>query len=133
MPAHIPVPITALYASLLALFLIILVFPVIKLRRGLKVGLGDGGHRSLQQAVRAHGNAAENIPLFVMLLALYELNRASPIVLHAFGAAFLLARLIHAGGLYTSPGSSTGRVIGAGITFLLVIGLALANIVLLLR
>jgi uncharacterized protein len=132
MPSIIPVPITALYASLLALFLVILAFPVIKLRHGLRVGLGDGGNRSLQQAMRAHGNAAENFPMFILLLAVYELNHASPLVLHGFGAAFLLARLFHAGGLYTSPGSSFGRILGTAVTFTILGALAIANVVLLL-
>lgn len=132
MITSVPVPITALYASLLALFLVILAFPVIKLRQGLRVGLGDGGHRSLQQATRAHGNAAENFPMFILLLAVYELNHASPLILHAFGATFLVARLLHAGGLYASPGKSFGRVAGTVITFSILGVLAIANVVLLL-
>ena len=124
-----PVPVTALYAGLLALFLVILVFPIIKLRRGLRVGLGDGGHRSLQQATRAHGNAVENIPIFVLLLAIYELNHATPIALHAFGGAFLLSRLLHAGGLYASPGTSIGRAVGTMGTLLILGALAVANVV----
>lgn len=128
-----PVPITALYASLLALFLVILVFPIIKLRRGLRVGLGDGGNRSLQQATRAHGNAIENIPIFILLLALYELNHANALALHAFGASFMIARLLHAGGLYASPGNSMGRAIGMTATLLILGALAVANVVLLLR
>lgn len=124
-----PVPVTALYAGLLALFLVILVFPVIKLRRGLRVGLGDGGHRALQQATRAHGNAAENIPMFILLLAVYELNHAAPLALHAFGGSFLIARLLHAGGLYASGGTSLGRTAGTAATLLILGALAVANVV----
>ena len=123
-----PLTITAIYASFLALFLIVLSFPIIKLRRGLRVGLGDGGHKSLQQAVRAHGNAAEFIPTFIILLAIYELNHASALALHIFGAVFLAARLAHAGGLYFSSGVSVGRALGVVGTFGCIIGLALANL-----
>lgn len=83
-----PLTITAIYGSFLALFLIVLALPVIKLRRSMKVGLGDGGHQSLRQAIRAHGNAAEFIPIFVILLAIFELNHASALALHIFGAVF---------------------------------------------
>jgi len=123
-----PLTITAIYGSCLALFLIILAVPVMKLRRGLRVGLGDGGHDSLRQAVRAHGNAAEFIPMFVILLAIYELNHASAIALHFFGAVFLVARVAHAGGLYSSSGVSVGRVLGGAGTFGCIIGLAIANL-----
>ena len=123
-----PLTITAIYASILALFLIVLAFPIIKLRRGLRVGLGDGGHKSLQQAVRAHGNAAEFIPMFVILLAIYELNHAPALALHIFGAVFLAARLAHASGLYFSSGVSVGRALGVLGTFGGIIGLALANL-----
>lgn len=123
-----PLTISAVYGSFLALFLIMLAFPVMKLRRGLKVGLGDGGHRSLQQAIRAHGNAAEFVPVFVILLAIYELNHASVLALHIFGSVFLFSRLAHAWGLYSSNGVSIGRVIGVVGSFGCIIGLAAANI-----
>ena len=123
-----PLTITAVYGSFLALFLIVLTLPVIKLRRGLKVGLGDGGHKSLQQAIRVHGNAAEFIPMFVILLAIFELNHASAIAAHIFGAVFLAARLAHAWGLYGSAGVSIGRMIGVLGTFGCIIGLAMANL-----
>ncbi len=128
LPAALPLPITAIYASFLALFLLILAVPVIKLRRGLRVGLGDGGHRSLQQAIRAHGNAAEFIPIFIILMAIYELNRAPAMALHIFGVAFLLARLAHAVGLYTSVGHSLGRASGVVGSFTVLVLLACANI-----
>ena len=126
-------PITAIYAALLALFLVILIFPIIKLRRGLRIGLGDGGQSSLLQAVRAHGNAAEMIPIFVLLLLIYELNHAPTMVLHIFGSVFLLVRLAHAAGLYISAGASIWRVIGTLGSLTAIIGLAIANIVQVLK
>jgi uncharacterized membrane protein YecN with MAPEG domain len=127
-PLVMPLAISAIYASILALFLIILAVPVIMLRRGLRVGLGDGGHRSLQQAIRAHGNAAEFIPIFIVLLAILELNRGPAWALHAFGIAFLLARLAHAGGLYVSTGHTLGRAAGVVGTFIVLVLLAGANL-----
>ena len=121
-------PITAIYAALLAVFLVILLFPVIKLRNSLRVGLGDGGKSDLQQAMRAHGNAAECIPIFLVLLGICELNRRPGWALHIFGASFLLARLAHAAGLYATSGASKGRVGGMIGTITVLLLLAIANV-----
>jgi uncharacterized protein len=122
-------PITAIYAALLAVFLVILLFPVIKLRNSLRVGLGDGGKSELQQAMRAHGNAVECIPIFLVLLGIFELNRGPAWALHIFGASFLLARLSHAAGLYATSGASKGRVGGMVGTITVLLLLAIANVV----
>lgn len=124
----VPVPVTALYAAMFALLLVILMVAVIKLRRSLRIGLGDGGNRDLQQAIRAHGNAVESVPIFLLMLATLELNHGSVIVLHIFGAAFLVVRIMHAWGLYTSNGASIGRVAGTGGTMTLLAALAIANL-----
>lgn len=122
------VPVSALYAALLALLLVILMLAVIKLRRSLRIGLGDGGNRDLQQAIRAHGNAVECVPMFLVMLALFELNHGSVLLLHLFGAAFLAVRVLHAWGLYSSGGTSTGRVAGTAGTIGILIALAIANL-----
>ena len=62
-----PVPVTALYVALFSLLFVILMVAVIKLRRSLRIGLGDGGNRDLQQAIRAHGNAVECVPIFLLI------------------------------------------------------------------
>ena len=124
----LPLPITAIYASLLALLVILLVVVVINLRRSLKVGLGDGGNRDLLRAIRVHGNAIESIPLFLVLLAAYELNHGSAGLLHFFGALFFLARVLHAWGLFSSGGVTPGRMIGVIGTNGCLLGLAVANL-----
>ncbi len=124
----VPVPVTALYAAMFALLLVILMVAVITLRRSLRIGLGDGGNRDLQQAIRAHGNAVESVPIFLLMLATLEINHGSVIVLHIFGAAFLVVRIMHAWGLYTSSGASIGRVAGTGGTMTLLAALAIANL-----
>lgn len=133
MLAQMLVPVTAIYGALLALILVILTVPVIKLRQGLRVGLGDGGQTSLQQAMRAHGNAAEFIPLFIVLLAVYEINHAPAIALHIFGVVFILSRLAHASGLYQSPGASSGRAAGMIGTLTALVALAIANVIQVIR
>lgn len=128
MPAGIPVPITAVYAALLGLLVVLLSVVVIKLRRSLRVGIGDGGNRDLQRAIRVQGNATEYVPLFLMLLAVFELNHGSPLFLHAMGAVFFLGRMLHAWGLYGTAGASTARVIGTIATMSVLVSMAVANI-----
>lgn len=125
----VPVPITALYAALFGLLVVILMLAVIYLRRSLRVGLGDGGNRDLQRAIRVHGNAIECVPVFLIMLAAFELNHGSATMLHLFGAAFLTARVAHAWGLYASGGASIGRVAGATGTMVLLVALAIANLI----
>jgi hypothetical protein len=121
-------PITAVYAALLAILAVMLALVVMKLRNSLKIGLGDGGNRDLARAIRVHGNALESIPLFIVLLGIYELNHASATALHFFGAVFLLSRVLHAWGLFSSGGTSPGRLIGTAGTYLCLLGLAIGNL-----
>jgi uncharacterized protein len=124
----LPLAVSAIYASVLTLFVIILSVVVIRLRRGLRVSLGDGGQQALQQAIRAHGNACEYIPPFLILLAILEINRGPPWALHVLGVGFVLARLAHAAGLYSPGARSNARVIGMVGTFTVLGLLAAANL-----
>ena len=122
------VPITALYAAMFGLLFVILMLAVIRLRRSLRIGLGDGGNRDLQRAIRVHGNAVECVPVFLVMFAALELNHGSTLLLHIFGAAFLAARIAHAWGLFASGGTSPGRLIGTGASMVLLVALAIANL-----
>jgi uncharacterized protein len=126
-PAPMP-HITALYAGLFALFLVLLGLRVVMLRRSFKVGIGDGGEERLARAIRAHGNAVEWGVLGLVLLLIAELNRASGVMLHSCGTIFFLARVLHAFGLTRSHGRSLGRVLGTIGTIAIVIILALWDI-----
>ena len=126
------IPISALYASLLTLLIVMLSMVVINLRRSLKIGVGDGGNRDLQRAIRVQGNAIEYIPAFILLLAAYELNHGSAMLLHGFGAVFFLCRILHAWGLYGSGGASRSRVAGTVGTLTVLVTLSVANLLRLL-
>jgi uncharacterized protein len=126
-PAPMPY-IVALYAGLFGLLLFGLGFRVTMLRRASRVGIGDGGDLQLARAIRVHANALEwGIPTLLLLLIAEE-NRASALLLHACGIAFIVARVIHAIGLGRSSGPSTGRVVGMAITLVVVVVLACWNI-----
>ena len=118
---------TSIYAALSGLFLAWLALQAIKARRANKIKLGDGGNFELQSAIRAHGNFAEYMPITLILLFLLEYNSAPTLVIHAVGATFLVGRWIHAQGLLKD--NLRKRVTGMGFTLNILIGLAVANIV----
>lgn len=113
----IGLPVTALYAALLAPLLIVLSVRVIAFRRAERVSLGDGGHSALQRRVRAHANFIEYAPFALILLGLLESLRGAPLVLHAVGAAFLAGRIAHAIALSNPRGIMALRVAGMALTF----------------
>lgn len=122
------VPITAVYAALCALLILVLAGRVVLLRRATRTGLGDGGHDALARAIRAHGNAIEYIPVFLVMLLVLELNGSSGVVLHALGGTLLVARVLHGWGLSRSAGISFGRWYGTALTWLALIGAAALNL-----
>jgi hypothetical protein len=89
---------TALTLAVTALLLIALSLNVSRLRLHHRVSLGDGGHKDLQVAVRAHGNLVEQASLFILLLLVAELCAAPRALLVGVAGTFLLARLVHAVG-----------------------------------
>jgi len=129
----IVVPVTALYAGLYALLLLLLAAAVSRQRRSLKVGLGHGDHPPLERAIRAHGNSVEwGLPMLLLLLVA-ELDHTSRTILHICGILFIVARLIYAVGLSRDAGASRGRLIGSALSWTVVAVLAILNIVDFLR
>lgn len=113
-----PLEITALYGSLLALVGLVLGALVGIQRPRLKVSLGDGGQRSLIEANRRHMNWLENVPLLITLLAVIELNGAPSTWLHALGGTLLVGRLIHPFGINAEWSFRLPRFIGSLATLL---------------
>ena len=112
------VPITALYAALLGLVMIVLQLLVGRQRFDTDVSLYDGGHRPLAVAIRRHANWAEHVPFALILLALIELNGAPTGWLHLLGGALLAARIIHPFGLRWDVSRAPARFVGAFTTLL---------------
>ena len=115
-------PITLTIAGAAALVHIWLSLRVSRLRRAHKVSIGDGGHEGLRARMRAHANFAETAPIFLILLALVELAKGSPIWLWGTGILFILARLAHPLGM-ERPGANALRVWSVAISWLLLIAL----------
>lgn len=120
--------ITGLYAGLLGILFIVLSIKVIRLRLKFKVGIGDGDNQEIAKAIRIHGNFSEYIPLSLILLACYELNAGSVMMLHICGAAIFSGRVLHAIGISKSIGSSAYRKVGMLTVFISIIALGVANI-----
>ena len=115
-------PITLTIAAAAAILHIWLSLRVSRLRRPLKIGFGDGGNETLLRRMRAHGNYAENMPIFLILLALLELAGGDRMILWAAAIAFILARLLHAFGM-DRPGANWMRVSGISLSWLVLLGL----------
>lgn len=88
--------VTAIYAALLTLIALFLAYNVTLVRRRRRISLLDGGSRELARAMRAHGNLVEYAPFFLVLLLIAENAGASGLLLHALGAVFVTARIVHA-------------------------------------
>jgi len=122
--------ITGFYAALLALLFIGLSINVIRLRKKYKVGIGigDGSQPLLAKAIRVHGNFSEYVPITLFLLACYEINGGSNLLLHVFGASIFVSRILHNIGLIKTTGVSKQREFGMISIFLVMIILAGENI-----
>jgi uncharacterized protein len=127
-------PVTSLYAGLLALYFCWLATRVIKARRQHRVALGTS-HRLVERAARAHGNFAEYVPFALLLMALCEINGLPDWALHVFGTVLLAGRLLHATGIAQEPENFRWRVLGMALTFTMMgvaaaalLGLAIATL-----
>jgi hypothetical protein len=122
-------PITAFYAGLLGVLMLVLAFRVVAVRRATAIGLGDGGNALLFSRIRIHGNAAEYVPLALLLMLMLEINGTSAGWLHVLGLSLLIGRVAHAQGLSTSTGVSPGRLVGNVLTWSVILIAALKNVI----
>lgn len=122
-------PITALYASLLAVLFVGLAMRVIAGRRGAGVAIGDGGDMALLRRQRVHANCAEYVPFALLLLGLAESLATAALLLHALGLGLLAGRIVHAVGVSQTPERMALRVTGMAITFTVLLVAAAACLV----
>lgn len=125
-------PVTTLAAILNGLILLVLTFRVIVLRRRDGVVLGDNNDRVLLKAIRGQANAAEQIPIAIVMLALLELQGGAMVVLVALAGLLTIGRLMHA--IYFGVHGTTWRlrIYGMLLTVIAQGGLMLALAVTLL-
>lgn len=119
----ISLPITALYAALSGFLIIALAANVVRLRLGKKVSLGDGGHKDVNRAIRAHGNTIEYLPLALLLMALLEINGGGSTALHAYGILLVGGRLLYSFGMLVPRSSANlARQLGVVSSWLVILG-----------
>ncbi len=116
----IPIPITAIFVALLALMLVAVSVRVTVLRASKKINFFDGGDEELGRAIRVQGNFIEYVPMALALMGLVEWLGAKPWIVYLMGIALLLARIVHAWGLYA--GAFQGRVIGTTVNWIVLAG-----------
>lgn len=116
-------PVTTMLAGVLALMLVWLTFGTIKQRLETETSLGDGGHASLQTAVRIHGNFIEYAPIALILIGLLEFQNAPDMLVMGLAGVFVVARLLHPIGMKMEKDPNAPRAIGTmGTQLVLVVG-----------
>lgn len=86
-----------------------------------------GEDDDLLRLMRAHGNFIEYVPLALLALAGAEVAGAAPWLVAICGGTLILARLIHYFSLRAAA-NGKGRPIGAGLTTVTMMVLALATL-----
>lgn len=118
---------TALYGGILGVLMVLLAGNVSRLRMKHRAPWGDKGNHDLVGAIRAHGNAAEFIPIFLLLFLVWELQGASDNALAIVGGVFVAARLAHAFGMINVHRSA--RQLSAAVSYLIPLGLSVTVII----
>jgi len=129
---HVPT-ISGFYLALLALLYVVLGVQVSRLRRGKHVLFGDGDHRELRSAIRAHANFAEYVPIIVLLVALLEMSGTPAMLIHLLMGALLVGRLLHPLGMYVGPRTLQFQICRVGGISLTVLVLVAAAVMALMR
>ena len=120
--------VTGFYASLLALWLVVLSYRVIALR-GNPVfrwfAFGHNDRKGLERAIRAQGNLTEYAPIFLIMMLLAEMDGFGPAALHWYGGVFVAGRAMHGICFGFMRQNFFLRVGGMSLTLLPVLGLAI--------
>ncbi|EDQ04480.1 Inner membrane protein YecN [Sulfitobacter indolifex] len=111
---------TPIYAALCALVFLGLSWHVIAYRRANRISLGDTGDKALLKRMRAQANAAEYMPIALILLALIEASGAPALAVHTLGLALLTGRILHPLGFAATPQKFILRQIGMILTLAMI-------------
>ena len=103
-------------------------FNIIKLRRKLKVGLGDGGKKELQYAIRAQGNYFEYGVVFILLLLIAQIVGTHQTMLIISLVFFVIGRVLHAAA-FLNQEQNYSRERGMQFTFIGILMIALALLI----
>ncbi len=117
------IPITLTYASIFALFAMVLSFRAGSYRGKAQTSIlyGDPVDMELAQRVRVHQNFLEYVPMILIVMGGIEAGGGSSLFLYVMGDLLIVARIAHAIGLKHDNMAHIGRLIGAGGTALITI------------
>ena len=111
-----PFEITGIYASLLAIVMIVLSFRVSMLRAQSDIPMLHGENIQLAEWVRRHGNFTENAPMGLILMGIVEAFGASFLLLNVIGGTLLVGRIVHPFGIAAKDENKLARGAGALLT-----------------
>lgn len=111
-----PIPITTVFTGLLALMLVGVSIRVTVLRARKQIEFFDGGDKELGRAIRVQGNFVEYVPMALALMGLLEWMGTKPWIVYVLGVALVVARIVHAWGLYSNVFKA--RVFGTSLSWL---------------
>ena len=117
--------IVGLYAALLGLLYVAISIRAIRLRRALRIPIGDSGHPEMLRAMRVHANFAEYVPIALILILLNELAGLPALAVHGLGVLLLAGRLLHAYGVSKTSEAYVFRIAGMAMTFAVILGSAI--------
>src|SRR5688572_2020916 len=107
-----PIPVTAALTAVLGVLLVALAGNVSRQRIRHRLSLGEADNPVVLRAVRAHANAAEHVPIYLLLSLAAELSGVGAQLLAITGGVFVLARLGHVAGM-VGRGLHRARQLGA--------------------
>jgi uncharacterized membrane protein YecN with MAPEG domain len=128
---EIYLPVTTVLISALALLLVTLSWRVIQSRDTTQVSLGTGGNATLERRVRAQANLTEYAPIFVILIAVAELQGGNCELLSITAALFFIGRVAHGYAMAFTTGNIRLRVTGTFLTLTTTLVATLYNVVML--
>ena len=115
------IPISLTYASIFALFAMVLSFRAGSYRGKAKASIlyGEPVDMELAERVRVHQNFLEYVPMILIVMIGIEAAGGSSLFLYIVGDLLIIARIAHAIGLKHDNMAHIGRLIGAGGTALI--------------
>ncbi len=109
--------VTPLYAAVLALMFVALSVRTLRLRRKLRIAVGDKGDEQMLRAMRVHANFAEYVPLSLLLIYMFEVRSGTSVLIHALCVCLIVGRFSHAYGVSRVDEDYRYRVFGMSMTF----------------
>lgn len=123
------IPVTALFSAILFFLYYYLAKNVIQIRRNNKIAIGFAKNKELEQAIAAHSNFNQYVPLGLIMMACMELNKIHFSIIFLVGISFTFGRIIHAKSFLKKTMDLKQRVQGMKFTFWTMIVMATLNIV----